>query len=649
MLMTRVHKFLTAPTTKTSSRQFIFWFTLSITFALLFSFLSLDEAFGSNYVVQDDARQHVVWMRRFLDSSLFPNDFIADYYLSVAPPGYTAFYRAFAIAGIDPVVVSKIVPVLLGLVATAYCFGVSMQILPVPTAGFLATLILNQNLWLKDDLATGTARAFAYPLFLAFLYYLLQRSLLPCLATVLLIGLFYPSFILIVAGILFLRILSWENGKLSLSQNRKNYLLCGVGLGLAVLVMLPYILTPSEFGQTFTLTQAQAMPEFSADGRTSFFIANRREFWLFASRSGFFPGEWRGLPYNYFPLLLCVGLLLPLLWRYHVSFPLVKEITSAVIILPQTALVSLSLFLAAHLLLFKLYLPSRYTQPSLRMLTAIAAGIALTVLLDAAFRVKLRAQQSILRKSMVAASLAVLLGVLLVFYTTFSLRQIIAVATGVFLLTLIDTILVARSNTTSRQSFGTIFLAAILAIGLISYPVLLLSKDFNFPDTGYQVGKFPELYAFFAQQPKDTMIASLEREASNLPAFTNRSVLVAREFAIPYHTGYYNQIRQRLLDLINAQYSPNREQLLSFIQKYNVDFFVVNRDRLLSPYLPSDRGAWEVKNNLWISQYQPAAAMAEARFKQGIVPAMAKLAERCSVFETQGLRIIKAECITKVP
>ncbi|PPS45889.1 hypothetical protein [Chroococcidiopsis sp. TS-821] len=646
MLITRAHKFLTAPTTKTSSRQFIFWLTLSITLALLFSLLALNEAFSSNYVVQDDARQHVVWMRRFLDSS-FPNDFIADYYLSVAPPGYTAFYRAFAIAGIDPVVVSKIVPVVLGLISTVYGFGVSMQILPVPTAGFMTTLILNQNLWLKDDLATGTARAFAYPLFLAFLYYLLRRSLLPCLATVLLIGLFYPSFILIVAGILFVRILSWD-GKLSLSR-RKNYLFCAIGLGLAVLVMLPYVLTPSEFGQTYTLAQAQAMPEFSADGRTSFFIPNRREFWLFAGRSGFFPSEWRGLPYNYFPLLLCVGLLLPLMWRYNVRFPLVKQITSAVIILPQIALVSVSLFLAAHLLLFKLYLPSRYTQPSLRMLTAIAAGIALTVLLDAAFRVKLRAQQSILGKSIVAVSLAALLGVLLAFYTTFSVRQIAAVAAGVFLLLLIDAIWLARSNTTSKQSFATIFLAAILAIGLISYPALLLSKDFNFPATGYQVGKFPELYAFFAQQPKDITIASLEREASNLPAFSHRSVLVAREFAIPYHTGYYNELRQRLLDLIDAQYSPDREQLSSFIQKYSVDFFVVDRDRLLTPYLPSDRGAREVNNNLWINQYQPAAAMAETRFKQGIVPAMAKLADRCSVFETQGLRVIQAECLTKAP
>lgn len=46
-----------------------------------------------------------------------------------------------------------------------------------------------------------------------------------------------------------------------------------------------------------------------------------------------------------------------------------------------------------------------------------------------------------------------------------------------------------------------------------------------------------------------------------------------------------------------------------------MDLFVIDRDRLFSPYVPSERGWSEVKNNGWISQYQPAAALAEARFK----------------------------------
>lgn len=101
MLTTRIHKFLTAPTGNFNSRM-VFWFSLSLTFAAMYGLLGLRQAFSGEYVVQDDARQHIFWMRRFLDPALFPNDLIADYFQSVVPWGYSTFYRLFAAVGIDP-------------------------------------------------------------------------------------------------------------------------------------------------------------------------------------------------------------------------------------------------------------------------------------------------------------------------------------------------------------------------------------------------------------------------------------------------------------------------------------------------------------------------------------------------------------------
>jgi hypothetical protein len=51
--------------------------------------------------VQDDARQHVFWMRRFLNSELFANDLITDHFQSIAPLGYAFFYRSFVLSGIE--------------------------------------------------------------------------------------------------------------------------------------------------------------------------------------------------------------------------------------------------------------------------------------------------------------------------------------------------------------------------------------------------------------------------------------------------------------------------------------------------------------------------------------------------------------------
>ena len=84
-------------TSKSSDRVWNFWLSVSLGFAVVCSWLALKEAFSSQWVVQDDARQHVFWMLRYLDPELFPQDLIADYFQSVAPVGYTSLYKLAAI------------------------------------------------------------------------------------------------------------------------------------------------------------------------------------------------------------------------------------------------------------------------------------------------------------------------------------------------------------------------------------------------------------------------------------------------------------------------------------------------------------------------------------------------------------------------
>jgi len=96
MWITNLHRFLTG----TTKPYFRVWLTLSLLIATLYGTLALQPAFSSEYVVQDDARQHVFWMRRFLDPELFPNDIIANYFQSVAPLGYRALYYFMAKLGL---------------------------------------------------------------------------------------------------------------------------------------------------------------------------------------------------------------------------------------------------------------------------------------------------------------------------------------------------------------------------------------------------------------------------------------------------------------------------------------------------------------------------------------------------------------------
>ncbi|HEY9660638.1 MAG TPA: hypothetical protein V6C65_19455, partial [Allocoleopsis sp.] len=289
--------------TKPTRSNLTFWFSLSLAFAAFYGVLVLQQAFSSDYVVQDDARQHIFWMRRFLDPTLFPKDLIADYFQSVAPGGYTTFYRLFALLGLDPMGVAKFVPIVLGLVTAAYSFGLGLQLLPIPLAGFLTSLLIQQVIWTHDDVASATPRAFLAPLFVAFLYYLSKRQLLPCLVTIVLQGLFYPQYVFVMAGMVLFQLVQWEQGKLHILRSRQDYWFSGILVVAAIGVMLPYALDASVYGPTITAAEARTLPEFNPGGRSHFFNPDLWKFWITGGRSGLFP---------YFePKLMAIGILLP--------------------------------------------------------------------------------------------------------------------------------------------------------------------------------------------------------------------------------------------------------------------------------------------------------------------------------------------------
>ncbi|MFB2923094.1 hypothetical protein [Aerosakkonema funiforme] len=572
MFVKRLHQFLTDPIAKTSKNKIIFWLSLSLIFAAIYAFQGLQKGLAGEYVVQDDARQYVFFLQRFTDPELLPNDLIADYYQSVTPPGYLALFWLMARLGIPALLLSKLLPMVLGLITTAYLFGVCMQILPLPVAGFLSTLLMNQSLWMKDDLVSATPRAFLYPLFTAFLYYLLRRSQIACLVTIALQGLFYPLVVLVSLLVLFLRLLNWEKGLPRLSGNRKDYVFFTLALGVAFLSILPSVLTSAKYGPTVTGSVARTLPEFLPKGRSKFFHSNFFLFWLNGKDSGLLP--WLK------PQAILVGFALPILLRLRDRFPLINHFKNNLKVLPQVILASVMMFFTAHLLLFKLYCPSRYSEHTLRIVLAIAGGIALTLMLDA----------------------------------------------------VLNSFITDKQN--RKEKPWQLWITGAIAAALLLHPHFLK----NFPITAYKTGSSQAIYEFFKAQPKDITIASLEGEANFIPTFSKRSILVGSEYSLPYHTKYYAQIRQRAIDLINAQYTLDTEEVKNFIQKYGIDFWLV-ADLAFTPE--------HITKNPWLMQYQPVAKEAIQRLEQGIYPAVAEVSQQCSVLHTNYLFVIPAECIVK--
>lgn len=543
----------------------LFWLGWSLFFAAVYSLQGMTEAFDSQPIIQDDARQYLFWMFRFFDGELFPNDLIANYFQSVTPDGYASLYRVASWFDISPLLFHKLLPLALSLILTSYGFFLTLKIFPVPAAGFSAMLLLNQSLWFQDDLASATPRAFVYPLFLAFLYYLLSRNFLGVLGAIALLGRFYPQYVILSAiGLLLSMLLVWREN----INDKTAYLLPILGIVTCWLILLPYALETSEFEPIISREQAFNLPEFSPEGRASFFFDNPLYFWLFAERSGLIPAL--------MPPLIWLGLLLPGLARFPSQFPLAKKLKQTGMLL-QVLLASFACWLAAHLVLFRLHLPSRYTDHSGRIIMAIAGGIAVTLLIDAGIR-SFRQQQ---RKPLPSL----------------------------------------------WRSGGSLVLASLL----ILYPVL----SQRFPMTNYRPVGAIALYEFFQIHPKDTLIASLTPEASYIPTFAKRSVLVAEEYAIPYHWGYYQQLRDRALDLITAQYTPEYSVLAQFIRDYNIDLFLLEDGSFTLPYLERD----------WLQQYPQATNPAVVNLQQGKTPALKQDRDRCAVFQYQRFTVVAADCI----
>jgi len=563
------------------------WLGLSLAFAAFYGGLAVQEAFSSEYVIQDDARVYLIWMQRFLDSELFSHDLMADYFQSVTPWGLGFLYRVIAVAGITPLVLSKLLPLPLSVLVGWYGYRLTVQLFPIPIAGFFSSLILLQSCWQRDDIASASPRSFWELLLVAFLYYLARKAWIPLAITVVIMGFFCPLSAVLISLFIGLRWLwfivnairtdrasnpkrVWMKSSIVTNLFPKS-LRPELGmLGLAIVTLLPYVFNQSEFAPTVTATQARLMPEFLPGGRLPFFFPSFFGYW--------FDGTDSGIQITFNPPLIAIGLLLPWALKFRPQIPLLKELRSEWTLLPQLALSGIVGFFIAHAMFVKLHFPSRYTTHSWRIAMAVSAGIVLAIGL-----------QSLLNWSQ-------------------------------------------RSGIRANVVRGTI---ALFAIAAALYPHLVW-KDF--PNTSYVTGGNPELYRFLQSTPKSSVTAYLGLDGSNLPMFGQRPTLTAQEYAVPFHLGYYRQIRQRTLDLLHAQYSSDLSSAKTLIQRYGIAYWLLDRAAFEPGYLKSYR---------WFRLFDPETGAAIATLKAGKPGAIAQIIPQCRITTAGSVTILDAQCILK--
>ena len=522
-----LHSQLT-PSEALARRQAGWYLAACLVFAALCGLSFTRGAFRTATVAALDTHQHVYWMYRFLDPSLFPGDPHTDYFQAVAPWGYAQLYHALTLLGADPLVVSKLLPTALALAGAYFCFQLTLRLFPVPAAAFASAMLMTQYAWMHADLTTGTPRAFLYPVLAAFLERLVARDGRSLALATIAGALFYPQVVLMQLAVLAVWPWRWAGGP-RLAASRRELLAYGTAAALAAGGLLLYATQTAPFGPVVTPAEARTMAEFGPKGFRAHFVTNPWEFWLFSFATGY----WHALRGWQLPAFMAAGFLLPLLWPWWRRQGLAADLAPVLGVLARVIAAATGLYILAHAFLFWLYLPGRYTSTPLALAAAIAAGVGLVA----------GAGRLVGRTSPAGDR---------------------------------DT---ATSAGTAKTAIAAALVVAFLAAPLVQPRLPLIGV--------LREGPSPALYAFLAGQPKAVQIASLSAETEFIPMFARRKVLVANTVN-PYHLGYYRPVGQAFRDLIAAQYSGDLAEVAGLLERHRVDLLVLDREAFEPSYLKSN-------------------------------------------------------------
>ncbi len=314
-------------------------------------------------VFSDDAFVHQYWMWHWRDPALF-NDPLTHALRESAR--YTDGYQALfwlATQVVNPISFGEWLGIGLMGLSSWLIFLIAREHSDWrPSAWIAAALFL--ALIDIHRFYGGFQRAFIQPVVLLVILLLLKRHPLPAAVVAAAGALFYPPAALLAVGMIAFCAITWEGRRPHLDRRM------AIGAAVAGALALIAVLVPDALrGGTPTqlsADMARRYPEFGTFGTLHFFESDPIKY-LTQNRSGF---DLRGAGSI---LLLATAAIL-----------LLRPANARLLRQPVWAMpiVSLVIFTVAQLVLFRLYLPHRYTYPIVAF-CAIAVGVALKPTWDA--------------------------------------------------------------------------------------------------------------------------------------------------------------------------------------------------------------------------------------------------------------------------
>lgn len=454
-------------------------------------------------VFYDDARSHLYWRVILQDPSLFPDDLFVHrirHYFSggIFDAIYSGLLSFFSLAMSAQIVATTL------FLATVTFFN---RILADYGIGMWGRLLACAMLLLfRNDIAIAVQRSFFLPLLmLAWLAWLRQSLLV--YAVIAVQAMLYPvTFVstLCFVGCMELFRAAEMRSPLQFVKRIAPYAAVALIMGGAV-KWLKSRADSEGCGGWIDVETARAMVEFGPLGRDAFW------------GDSFFTTYIAGAGRADLRLDLCI----PLLVLAGISLVLSRGRLVRRLELVALLGSSLGLFVLAHVVLFKLYLPTRY--------------VAWTLPLS------------------------------LILLTIFGLEQFRHIDFSRFIG---GRLIVLRHLFSSQKRVTQLMLVAVFIIISVNqvYKPIRMDADMQ------------RFMAFARTTGKGVLFAGHPRTMSNVPLFAQRKVLISSEYVHAW-TDCYPVNYERMKDMLLMYFSPDAQEVRALAEKWGVDYFVMEEGR----------------------------------------------------------------------
>jgi Predicted membrane protein (DUF2079) len=565
--------------------------------------------------VSDDALVHQYWMWHWKDPALFNDPLTGALRDSQRyPDGYELLYR-LASEFFDPVWFGEWLGVGLMAISAWLVFLIVRDHTdwrPAPwiaAALFLALINIHR-------FHGGFPRAFVHPTVLLCVLLSMRSHLLAAALVAAAAALLYPPASLLAIGVIALSAVEWNGWRPRLDRRRTAFAV--LGGALALLAVLGPQLIDGAAPRVFTESEARRFPDFGEYGPLHFFNPSLTEY-LRQNRSGF---DLQGAG----SVLVLAGLALLLVRRGNI-----RLLRREVLALPVVSLVA---FAAAQAVLFRLYLPHRYTYPLVAFF-AIVVGVCLKPTWDA---LSVRSRRIVYGAALLSAPLVLyILGVY--WFPLGPTRKledlgsdptvwiVLAVTVGGAALAL----LLARFRRWSVPALLAIVTGGALLAGLLGVP-----------DRTARGSPCPKGAAaqFMATLPKDAIITGDAYDMKCIPYTAKRAVVISTQLAPAYEVDYFHEGRERLFAALRAYYGPDVDALIDLRRRYGATHLWVRREALREEMTKRNGARWHPWDD-------PFGIYVRRLLEQG-PPAVLDLPRACRVWSNGPSEVYDIACVARL-